>query len=88
MGEVLPVPVYTGNVSDTKLFPETLVMTASLWRLATKFSSYREENQAGPFPDLEENPTALFALKSSHRSSIFLGWLRYGPYLLGEARAK
>ena len=63
VGEALPVPVYTGNVLDTRLFTETLGMTASLWRLATKFSSYQEEKQACPFPDLEGNLTALFALK-------------------------
>lgn len=88
VGEALPVPVYTGNILDTKLFRETLVMTASLRRLATKFSSCQEEEQACPFPDLEENLTARSALKSSHRSSIFPGWPRYGPYLLGKARPK
>lgn len=85
VGEALLVPVYTGNVLDTKLFTGTLVMTTSLWRLATKFSSCQEEKQAHPFPDLEENPTALFALKSRRRSGI---WPRYGPYLLGKARPK
>lgn len=88
MGEALPVPVYTGNVLDTKLFTEMFAMTASLWRLTTKFSFYQEEKQTCPFPDLEENLTALFALKSSHRSSIFPSWLRSGLYLLGKARAR
>ncbi|XP_054661983.1 sorting nexin-27 isoform X3 [Grus americana] len=73
----------SGNVSDTEPFTETLVMTASLWRLATKFSSYQEENQACPFPDLEENLTALFALKSSRGSSIFPGWPRNGVNVEG-----
>lgn len=84
VGEALPVPVYTGNVLDTKLFTETVVMTASLWRLATKFSSYQEENQACRLPDLEENLTASSALKSSRRSSISPGGPRYGLCLLGK----